>query len=135
MRLDKKKLASRALGVGKERILFNKERLVEIKEAITKQDIRDLVASGAIFVKEVAGRKSGHKIKRRRRAGSIRRPRNHGKRPYVALVRKARAHLKRLKQDKKLTPEQVTQLRKEIRSRQIPTRTHLKERIAEVISE
>jgi len=41
MKLDKKKnLAKRVLNVGKERIIFVKERLSEIKEAITKQDIK-----------------------------------------------------------------------------------------------
>ncbi len=56
MQLNKKKeLASRVLGVGKKRIIFNKEALEEVKDALTKQDIRDLVKSGSIFVKEISG--------------------------------------------------------------------------------
>ena len=47
MNLSKKKaLAARTLNVGKARILFNVQRLGEIKEAITKQDIRDLHKEG-----------------------------------------------------------------------------------------
>ena len=58
MNLGKKKqLAARTLGVGKSRVHFVNENLNEIKEAITKQDIRDLVSSGAIKVKEVKGRR------------------------------------------------------------------------------
>ncbi len=38
----KKELAAKALKVGKERIVFVEARLDEIKEAITKQDMRDL---------------------------------------------------------------------------------------------
>ena len=45
----KKKLAAKVFGVGKERIVFAKSRLNEIKEAITKQDIRDLKNDGAIL--------------------------------------------------------------------------------------
>lgn len=46
MKLENKKdLASRALKVGKNRIAFNKSRLTEIKEAITKQDFKDLKES------------------------------------------------------------------------------------------
>ena len=43
MNLQKKKeLAARTLTIGKDRIMFNTSRLDEIKEAITKQDIKDL---------------------------------------------------------------------------------------------
>ena len=45
MKLDKKKtIAARVLNVGKDRVWFNPERLQEIKEAITRQDIKDLIA-------------------------------------------------------------------------------------------
>ena len=62
MNLGKKKmLASRTLKVGKERIVFVKGRLEEIKDAITKQDIRDLNKEGAILIKDVKGRKKNIK--------------------------------------------------------------------------
>ena len=49
MNLEKKKaLAAKILHVGKERIVFNSERLAEIKESITRQDIRDLFANKSI---------------------------------------------------------------------------------------
>ena len=58
MKLNKKKeLAVKILGVGKSRIIFEKSRLEEIKDAITRQDIRDLAASGAIKIRLVKGRK------------------------------------------------------------------------------
>ena len=53
MNLKKKKaLAARTFGVGLERIEFVKPRLEEIKEAITKQDMKDLKESGAIIIRE-----------------------------------------------------------------------------------
>ena len=58
MNLSKKKsLAVKTLKVGKDRIVFLKPRLDEIKEAITKQDIRELQKEGAIIVKGIKGRK------------------------------------------------------------------------------
>ena len=73
MKLNRKKeLVSRTIGVGKGRILFNKERLSEIKEAITKQDIRDLVESKAIMIREITGRRKVERRRTRRRIGSIR---------------------------------------------------------------
>ena len=58
MKLENKKaLVARALNVGKGRIIFNRKRLPEIKEAITKQDIKDLKSDGAIHDKEKAGKK------------------------------------------------------------------------------
>ena len=81
MQLNKKKeLASRVLGIGKKRIIFNKEALEDVKEALTKQDIKDLVKSGSIFVKEVSGTKKQVKRTTRRRAGSIKKNVNTRKR-------------------------------------------------------
>ena len=72
MQLNKKKeLAARTLKVGKGRIVFNKERLSDIKEAITKQDIRELLRDKAIIITAIQGRRKIVKRKTRRRAGSI----------------------------------------------------------------
>lgn len=43
-----KKLASSIMKGSKKRVRFNEERLPEIKEAITKYDIKALIADGAI---------------------------------------------------------------------------------------
>ena len=69
--LKKKELSARTLKVGKERVIFVKARLNEIKEAITKQDIRDLRKEGAILLKEIRGRKTKEGRKRRRGPGKI----------------------------------------------------------------
>ena len=58
----KKELAARILKVGKERIIFSQQRLNEIKEAITKQDIRDLKRDGAITVREISGRRKNDRL-------------------------------------------------------------------------
>jgi len=87
MKLEgKKELASRALGIGKKRIVFNKERISEIKEAITKQDIRDLLKDKAIFINEIKGRKKIVRRKTRRRAGSVKKKVNNRKRDYMNIT-------------------------------------------------
>ena len=89
MNLKKKKaLAARTFGVGLERIEFVKPRLEEIKEAITKQDIRDLHKDGAIKIKPVKGRKILIKRKRKRSTGNIRKKVNKRKKEYATLTKK-----------------------------------------------
>ncbi len=130
MKLEKKRaLASRALKLGQKRIIFNVERLSEIKEAITKQDIKDLKQSGAISVKEKKGRRKVVKRKTRRRAGSIKKKVNTRKQDYATLTRKLRAHLTVLKRLNTISPEDLAQLRKEIRSKSFRSLSHMKESI------
>ena len=63
---NKRSLISRALNIGKGRIVFNSARLSELKEAITKQDMKDLKESGAITIKEKKGRLTKTKRKKRK---------------------------------------------------------------------
>lgn len=126
---NKKELASRALEIGKGRIVFNTQRLAEIKEAITKQDMKDLKDSGAIHILEKKGRKTVKKRKTRRRAGSVKKKVNKTKRTYVNLTRKLRGHLANLKKRKLLSNEDFKQIRKEIRSSNFRSLSHMKERM------
>lgn len=130
MKLNKKKeLAARTLGVGKKRISFVEERLDEIKEAITKQDIKDLKNEGAIVVKEISGRKKVVKRKRKRGPGKVKKKVNTRKKDYVILTRKLRAYVAELKKMKKLAPEEVKEIRKRIRNKKFRSKAHLKEYI------
>ncbi len=130
MNLDKKKtLAVRTLNVGRERIVFNKERLEEVKEAITRQDIRDLVKDKAIIVEEVTGSKTKPKRKTRRRAGSIKQTVNTRKRDYMTLTRKLRKYIFELRKHGTITSEQYWKLRKEIRAKNFKSKAQMKDRI------
>ncbi len=131
MKLEgKKQLVARTFNVGEGRVVFNRERLAEIKEAITKQDIRDLVESGAIHIREIKGQKKNDTVRVRRRAGSVRKHVNNRKAEYVMFVRKMRAYLLELKKQETLSKEHFLQMRKELRSRHVKTKGQLKERIA-----
>lgn len=128
----KKELASRALNVGRDRIVFNTNRLADIKEAITKQDIKDLNATGAILIKEIKGRKKIIRRKTRKRLGVRRKIIRRKKRSYMLLARKLRSHLLSLKNKKAISPENYRELRKGIKARAFSNLIQLKERIMEV---
>jgi large subunit ribosomal protein L19e len=129
MNLEKKKiLASKVLGVGKNRIMFLEPRLDEIKEAITRQDIRDLQKDGAIVIKNIKGRKTKRK-RRSRSVGNLRKNIKNRKRNYVSLTRKLRKHVSELKNQGKLSKEEITEFRKRIRNKEFRSKNNLIEHI------
>lgn len=132
---NKKELVSRALGIGKGRITFNSSRLSELKEAITKQDIKDLKDSGVIIVKEIKGRKAVRARKTRRRAGSIKKKVGAKKQNYIVLTRKLRAHLSGLKTRGLLENKDFKEFRKEIRASNFRSLAHMKERVSHLGAE
>ena len=132
---NKKLLAARALGVGKGRIVFNSSSLSEVKEAITKQDIKDLHASGAISIRDKKGKKTIEKRKTRRRAGSVKKKVKADKQVYVKLTRKLRSYLSALKKQEKISREDYERLRKEIKASLFRSLSHMKERIAQMKEE
>jgi large subunit ribosomal protein L19e len=130
MNLSKKKeLASKVLKVGKNRLHFSQEHLSEIKEAITKQDIRDLHAEGIISIKPVLGRTKIVRRKTRRGPGKIKKTVNKRKQIYVKITRKLRNYIKDLKKLGKIDNEEYKELRKKIRMRTFRSKAHLKEQV------
>ncbi len=129
MKLNKKKpLAVRTLRIGKKRIVFLKPSLDEIKEAITKQDIRDLQKGGAILIKETKGRRKIKK-KNKRSPGNIRKKVNKRKQEYVIMTRKLRKYVTEMKKQGRLADKEVVDIRKKIRNRIFRSKMHLKEYI------
>ena len=89
MNLESRKLlAAKTIGVGKRKILFDTLRLEEIKEAITRQDIRDLYESGAIMIKDNLGRKTKPKRTTKRGPGKRKMMPFGRKERYMTLTRK-----------------------------------------------
>jgi len=132
MQLAKKKmLAAKVLKVGKDRIVFNKDSLGEIKEAITRMDILDLKKSGAIRIREVSGRKKIEKRKNRRRTGKVKANVNTRKKEYVIITRKLRKFVRGLVRTGAVDKERNRELRKEIRARKYRSKRQLKEKLEE----
>ncbi len=129
---SKKQLAVRTLKIGKERIVFIDSRKDEIKEALRKEDIRDLVASGAIVIKEIKGRRKVKKRKRKKGVGSIKKKVNKRKQEYVIMTRKLRAFAKEIEAQGKITKDELKEIRKRIRNRDFKSKAHLKKYIGEL---
>jgi len=128
MGLDRKKnIAARVFRVGRGRIIFDTERLAEIKEAITKQDIRDLYASGAIRLAEIKGRMQKEKRTTRRGFGKVKKKVHDTKGDYIILVRKLRNYAFELRKHEQLTDEAFWDLRKKIKAGMFKSKAHLKE--------
>lgn len=129
MNLSKKKdLARRTLGIGRERIIFLESRLEDIKEAITKQDIRDLQKEGAILIREIRGKRKAKK-KRKRSTGNIRKKIKRRKKDYVIMTRKLRKYVSEMKKMGKISKEDVRDIMKKIRNRIFISKSHLREHI------
>jgi len=130
MNLSKKKsLAARALNVGKDRVFFSAGRLEEIKEAITKQDIKDLYKEGIIKIKNIKGRKTNIKKRRRRSTGNIRKKVNKRKKNYVIMTRKLRSYVSELKKQDRINADDSKEIRKKIRNKSFRSKAHLREHI------
>jgi len=125
--IKKKQLAAKTLKVGKNRIVFSPGNMSEIKEAITKQDIRDLRAEGVISIRPIKGRKKIKKRKTRRGPGKIKKTINKRKQIYVKITRKLRIYVSELKKLGVINQKLFTELRKKIRMRNFRSKAHLKE--------
>lgn len=129
---QKKRLASRALGVGESRITFIEPRKEEIKEAITKQDIKDLNSKGAIKIKEIKGRKKIRPRKNQRGAGKIRKKVNTRKQDYVKKTRKLRQYAKKMQSAGTINTDEYKEIRKKIRNKEFRDTSQLKRYISEL---
>ncbi|MBU2589713.1 MAG: 50S ribosomal protein L19e [Nanoarchaeota archaeon] len=109
----KRRIAADVLKVGKDRVYFDPERLADIKEAITKADIRKLIQEYAIQAKPVVGnsksriRKNKEQKKKGRRQGpgsrkGKKRSRLSKKDAWMAKIRAQRNFLKTVKENKLL---------------------------------
>lgn len=133
MNLKKKKqLVARTFNIGAGRIAFDSERIDEIKEAITKQDMRDLLSSGVIFIKEVKGRRKEKQRKRRKKGpGKIKKKIKNRKQRYVKITRKLREFVRQLKLQGRISKEDYKIIRKQIRARMFRSKEHMNELIKE----
>ena len=124
----KKKLAIRTFGVGKSKISFLKPRLEEIKEAITKQDMRGLKEEGAIIIHETRGKK----VKKKKKGGgpgNIRKKVNRRKKDYVIMTRKQRKYASEMRKQEKISRQEEIEIRKKIRNKAFRSLAHLREHV------
>ena len=123
----KKELAAKVLKVGKGRIIFNQKSLPQIKEAITKQDIRSLHEQEIITIKQVTGRRKIKKRKTKRGYGKIKKMVQNRKEIYIKITRKLRRYIMGLRDNGTIDRELYKNLRKKIRMRDFKSKSHLRE--------
>ena len=138
----KRRLVSRILGVGMDRIKFDSEYLDDVADAITRQNIRSLITAGTIQVKSIKGTSTGRsffkKTQRRKRGtkqGSKKGrkgARIGSKAVYVTKMRSMRHQLKVSKSRKEITNENYWKLYKQVSGNQVRNLAHLRTLISEV---
>ncbi|MCL6500724.1 MAG: 50S ribosomal protein L19e [Candidatus Pacearchaeota archaeon] len=105
-----RRIAARVLGVGENRVWFDPSRVNEIKEAITREDIRVLIKEKAIKEKAVVGikRRAGKLRQFRKRKGRVRgigkrkKTLNKHKKEYIRKIRKLRRCIYEMSAEKKI---------------------------------
>lgn len=133
----KRRIAASLLKVGSKRVWFNPERLADIKEAITKEDIRNLVKDGGILIKQKRGisrfrirARLAQKKKGRRQGPGTRKGKATARLPrkteWINKIRKQRKFLKLLKSKKAISPKIYRNLRQKIKGSFFRSKRHLK---------
>lgn len=137
-----KKLAAKVLGCSPKRVVFDVEHLGEIKEAITKADLRALISQGLIIMLPTRGvsRSRAHinasqKRKNRRKGAGSKKgkagSRTDRKSVWVSKVRLQRLYLKGLKAQDKLAAHDFAELYRKAKGGFFRSKRHLELYITE----
>jgi large subunit ribosomal protein L19e len=135
-----KKIAARLLKVGVKRVQFDPERLEEISEALTRDDIRYLISSGAIKARRVKGVSRGRVRDRRERKAEGRsrghgsrsgtaKARSKGKRRWVDRIRAIRDELRKMRDEGKINKTLYRRLYRQANGNVFQSRRHLREHV------
>ena len=116
-----KRLAADVLGVGKNRVKFDPDAQGEIADAITRDDIRELVDSGVISATEAKGNSRGN-ARERAKKRSYGHQKGHGtrkgkagarqnkKEDWTSRIRAQRRELRELRDDGEIDRSQYREL-------------------------
>jgi large subunit ribosomal protein L19e len=132
-----KRIAAKLLKVGQNRVWFDEDRLDEIKEAITKVDIRSLIRNKAIQAKPkigISSYRSKKRIKQKRKGRQKGEGKKKGKsgarlrrkRYWINHVRNQRDLLKTLKDKKLISSKDYRMIYLKIKGGFFRSRRHLK---------
>lgn len=137
----KRELVARILGVGINRVRFEPDRLEDVADSITRENIRSLIKAGAIWTIQPRGTSRGRAAEKRS-VWKI-----HGKGPgskkgkktartgkkeiYVNRIRSMRYHLRVIKERKDINNDAYWQLYKKVNGGQVRSLAHLRELVKE----
>ena len=129
-----KTIAARLLKCGKSRVWLDPERIHDIEEAITAQDVRRLVKDGLIEALPKQGLSNARKKKialqkrKGRRRGPVSRKGHHAgesKRHWMRTIRALRSQLKQLRSEQKIEKITYRKLYMKSKSGFFRSRAHL----------
>lgn len=136
----KRELVARILGVGVNRVRFEPDKLEDVADSITRDNIRSLVKSGAIWTIRPRGTSRGRAQEKRavwkthgKGPGSKKgkgTARTGKKQVYVIRVRSQRYHLKVMKDRKEIANNVYWHLYKQVNGGHVRSLAHLRELVA-----
>ncbi|AIC14251.1 50S ribosomal protein L19e [Nitrososphaera viennensis] len=138
----KRELVARILGVGVNRVRFEPDKLEDVADSITRDNIRSLVKSGAIWTVKPKGTSRGRAEEKRsvwkkmhgKGQGSKKgkkTARVGKKEVYVVRVRSMRYHLRVMKERKDITNEIYWNLYKQVNGGHVRSLAHLRDLVKE----
>jgi len=135
--VSKKRIAASILKVGVNRVRIDPERIQDVVDAVTREDIKRLIKEGAIWAVPKRGISSGRRKMKRKRRGPGSKKGSKGarmgkKERWVRQVRALRRYLKALKARRRISNEIFKQVYKKVKGGEIKTVRRLKEIIAEM---
>ena len=141
----KRELVARMLNVGANRVRFEPDKLDDIADSITREDIRSLIKNGVIWTVKSkgtsrAGAKAKLQVKKKRGTGAGSKKGKKGarigkKESYVKKIRTMRYHLKILKSRNDINRDLFWSLYKKVNGGQIRSLSRLRENIREIKSQ
>ena len=138
MRLNnQKRISAKILKIGKTSVKFDPERLADIKEAITKADLRSLIKDKAIVSKSTGSSSKGRLRKRlvqKRKGRQKGLGKKKGKRTarlsrkgaWMIKVRVQRNFIKELKEKNKISLKAYREIYRKIKGNYFRSRNHIK---------
>lgn len=131
-----RRLAAEILGVGETRIWIDPDRTDEVTDAITYEDIRRLIKEGAIRKRPSdapsrARARKRQKKRRKRRRGPGSRKGSKGEIPWHLRIRAIRRELKRLRDNKMITPKMYRDLYRKAKGGFFTSVRHLRRYVQE----
>ena len=137
----KRELVARMLGVGVNRIRFEPDKLDDVADSITRENIRALLKTGAIWTAKVRGTsrsraKVKHSVRKKRGTGpgtkkGKKTARTGKKKAYLMKIRAMRYHLRILKERNDINREVFWSLYKRVNGGQVRSLSHLRDLVKE----
>jgi large subunit ribosomal protein L19e len=118
---NQRRMAAEVMKIGQNRVHIDPEETERVGEAITRQDIRNLIESGAITKKKVKGTSRG-RARKNRKQKSKGRQKGHGsrkgkktarkdsKQTWMEQIRAIRKRLKEMKKEDEVTNDEYWDL-------------------------